>query len=267
MEQRFLRYYEMAGRRQDGQAVECPLMMNEDLYDTNDRRYAGINKITNMIWIDHVLNAGTLQKAWYLMLIHRMTGSGASYEDDHGFRNSIVPTLIPQDIYTMQDTLCEWKTPAFTSKGCQIPPFPKYEYMCAKNRGLTWIAREAYPLINELWIFLLTGRKTHGEVLDFLVEYNAKRGWKKFWFQYALFVSDLSDYWPKWIDPDSPVHLGSGSLKLVKKMDGKPNEVMDRLVSATGSNYKNIEHTLCDFGKYLKNEGYGRTTSSYVGII
>jgi hypothetical protein len=67
---------------------------------------------------------------FYLFMIHRVTGSGASFSYDHGFRNSILADMAMNAdnmIHMRNYVLSEMRTgrPIFTSIGNQIPQFPK----------------------------------------------------------------------------------------------------------------------------------------------
>ena len=312
---RFLQYYYNAAILQEhgllkgassyAGLVDCPLMANERLYDTIDRQWSGISQILQDLFYrpngpysgPHPLWSSTKAKMpdptywhnttvshnWhdeariFLMIVHRMTGSGASYVANHGYHNSVIPYLInsirrPISCLTdMSYALTLHRGPMFTSKACQIPAFPKFTGVDLQgmSRGQYWLSTYGKDLAEHIAMELFNGITTHRALLESMIEFNHNNGHKKFWFQYSLIAADISDYIGV-IDPASPVHYGTASKNMLKAM-AKPgqslDEVMQILVDVTGAYPKNLEHVLCDFSKYLKGEGYGRKPSKHVGIV
>ena len=308
---RFLSYYYNAAILQEygllkgastyAGLVACPLMSNERLYDTIDRRWSGISQILQDLFYrpngpysgphplwnstkakipdpQYWLNTTTTHnwseeaKIW-IMIVHRMTGSGASYVANHGYHNSVIPSLISgiQTLQDMSQSLRLHRGSMFTSKACQIPAFPKFTgvNLQGMSRGQYWLCTYGVDLAHHIFAGLFNGIDSHRDLLDHMIEFNVNNGHKKFWFQYSLIAADISDYLG-WIDPASPVHYGTASKNMLKAM-AKPGQsldnVMQSLVDVTGAYPKNLEHVLCDFSKYLKNEGWGRKTSPHVGIV
>ena len=313
---RFLSYYYNAAILQEygllkgastyAGLVSCPLMANERLYDTIDRRWSGISQLLQDLfyrpdgpysgphplwnstkakipdpqyWLNTTTshNLSPEAKIW-LMIVHRMTGSGASYVANHGYHNSVIPSLLaairrPMTCFSdMSYALTLHRGPMFTSKACQIPAFPKFTGVDLQgmSRGQYWLAHYGVDLANHIWYELYQGVDTHKALLQSMIDFNVNNGHKKFWFQYSLIAADVSDYLDGFIDPASPVHYGTASKKMLQMM-AKPgqslDDVMQSLVDITGAYPKNLEHVLCDFSKYLKGEGYGRKPSKHDGIV
>jgi len=141
------------------------LMDNVPIYDVTDRQYAGINDVLQDLWfaddpvgnpkaklrtqwpaqptdranpnltyLEQLKSYRSLKQRWgdnwrvwlYVWMVHRITGSGASYVDDHGYRNSIIPELAQfNTVSEMADFIHSYTSPLYTSGGCQIPGFPK----------------------------------------------------------------------------------------------------------------------------------------------
>ena len=92
----------------------------------------------------------------YMMMIHRLTGSGASYKPStHGYHNSILPWLKDCfDCYDVNTIVEGWKTTMYTSGASQIPGFPKletYKNPTAKGQGNNFIIHYLYEWMNEFW--------------------------------------------------------------------------------------------------------------------
>ena len=104
---------------------------------------------------------------------------------------------------------------------------------------------------------------THREVMDFACQFNKRRKFNQFAFQYALFAADCSDYLPDVVDPESLVHYGTNSVKALKLMtEGGKSRWFDDTAKKIRTEfnqrygillkYKGIENSLCDYMKYLK---------------
>ena len=128
-------------------AVNDPLMQNNEIYDCVNRRYAGFsnvpqdlfhrtdtpkfNKLTqshqNLI-AAYQTGDWQLRDFFYALMVHRITGSGASFNVDHGYRNSIVKHFGTCNhmghMQDMIDSASRRGVPLFTSIGNQ-PPAPK----------------------------------------------------------------------------------------------------------------------------------------------
>ena len=125
----FVAYYRKAERLQDqcvlGDAAYTDVGVDDDLmtqvyiYDVVNRQFADINNVVQDVWngskttkVEQAIrkngdayysvlaefsakrNIWTRLEYMYAFLVHRITGSAASYVEDHGYRNSIVLSLI-----------------------------------------------------------------------------------------------------------------------------------------------------------------------------
>ena len=296
---------------------------NIDIYDVTDRQYAGINDVIQDLWFadDPVGNPKSLlrqnwpaqpidrappisyveqlksyrglrqqwdRKTWlYVWLVHRITGSGASYVQYHGYKNSIIPELAQlTNIPAMERFIFGYTGGFYTSGGCQIPGFPKlanqhllphkYNYSSLPNKAqgklfLCQVAGQLVDLIETNFKLIEEGKKkrmTHRELMDMCSDFNASLNFNRFNFQYALFAADVSDYLPNLVDPDSLFHYGTNSVKALKLMTPKgPGKLVQRFdhtakrikttfkqIYNIDLKYKGIENSLCDYEKYLKSQ-------------
>ena len=176
-------YYPKAGWLQDNvnwgpldyegpeanEIINDPLMQKIDIYDCKTRNAAGFSNVLQDLrfgsktpkwrWQKEErrkISASNDEISWpivtwlYVMMCHRITGSGASFENDHGYRNNIIQYWGKhRDIKDMAEDLVETKAsgkPLFTSIGNQ-PPAPKkgtsnVDFM-VKEHNLNIITRPA----------------------------------------------------------------------------------------------------------------------------
>jgi hypothetical protein len=186
-------------------------------------------------------------------MCHRITGSGASFENDHGYRNNIVQHWGKhRDVQDMSEDLVQTKAsgkPLFTSIGNQ-PPAPK-----KGTSNVDFMVKELPDLMNRFTDFFLKEKRGHKEIVDFLNTHNAANGHRKFNFQYAAFSMDCSDYFPEHGDVDSHTYLGNNAVRCMKKLSGgwKADNFMDLLRERTGGKPKDLEDVMCDFVRFGQN--------------
>ena len=253
--------------------VNDSLMQSIDIYDCYTRNAAGFSNVLQDLrhgsntpkrhhhdesrrrLVDSYNTGGWDIKTWfYVYLCHRMTGSGASFTSDHGYRNNIVQhwgTL--ESIEEMQESLKSTKaagTALFTSIGNQ-PPAPRkgvsnVDFMC-----------DELPLLLDRCVdWLHSGsKKTHKQVVDFLNEYNTEQGHRRFNFAYAAFSYDLGDYHKDLVDDMSHGYFGNNSLRSMKMMSSgyTTDEFMDVLCERMGGAPRDNEDVLCDFVRFGQN--------------
>ena len=189
----------------------------------------------------------------YTFMCHRITGSGASFEDDHGYRNSVIQYWSKcRDLQDMKEDLLEnkaKKVPMFTSIGNQ-PPAPK-----KGTTNVDFMINELPTLIDEFGDWLVKQKRGHKEIVDFLNQHNAKMGHRKFNFQYAAFSMDCSDYYPEYCDVDSHTYLGNNAIRCMQMMckGYKADDFMDMLSERTGGRAKDLEDVMCDFVRFGQN--------------
>ena len=99
------------------------------------------------------------------------------------------------------------------------------------------------------------------KIVDWMNGYNAAHKFNRFGFQYSLFVADLSDYYDV-VDGDSKVYYGTAARytldllaekkKGIKTLD-RHDALCELIQEATGAKPKWVEHTLCDYKKFIYN--------------
>ena len=306
----FIAYYRKAEILQDkcvlGNAaytdvgIEDNLMEQVYIYDVVNRQFADINNVVQDVWngsktskVEQAIRKNgdtyysilaefsTKRNVWtrleymYAFLVHRITGSAASYVEDHGYRNSVVAREFWKcdTIDQMIEVVRNYDQPMYTSKGCQIPGFPKLTRTDLITSSYTYTAPGKMYLCEVAPILLknLDQRLTALEadqrkvsirpIVDAMNQFNSSRKFNRFAFQYSLFVADLSDYYDV-VDGDSKVYYGTAArytldLLAKKKRGMKTLERHDALCEliqeATGAKPKWVEHTLCDYKKFIYN--------------
>jgi hypothetical protein len=159
--------------------INDPLMQQIDIYDCYTRNAAGFSNVLQDLKFmtdtpkkhHHDANRRRIvesydtkswdMKTWfYVYMCHRVTGSGASFTRDHGYRNNAVQHWGNlRDISDMKEQMIQTKEsgkPLFTSIGNQ-PPSPRKGVTC-----LDFMANELEPLLDKLIDWLSQGtKKTH----------------------------------------------------------------------------------------------------------
>ena len=252
--------------------INDPLLQKIDIYDCKTRNAAGFSNVLQDLRFGSKTPKWRWQKedrrkisasnddiSWsietwlYVFLCHRITGSGASFENDHGYRNNIIQHWSKhRDIKDMAEDLVETKASGkamFTSIGNQ-PPAPKKGVS-----NVDFMTKELPTVINKFTDFLLLKRRGHKEIVDHLNEHNKKAGHRKFNFQYAAFSMDCSDYFPENADVDSHTYLGNNAVRCMKKLSKgwKDDDFMDLLREKTGGKPKDLEDVMCDFVRFGQN--------------
>ena len=254
------------------EAVNDSLMQSIDIYDCYTRNAAGFSNVIQDLWFGSktpkrrwhdenrkAINAGNDSIDWdlktwmYVMLCHRITGSGASFENDHGYRNNIIQYWGKhRDIQDMADDLVATKASGkalFTSIGNQ-PPAPKKGVS-----NVDFMANELPDLISKYIDWLMISKRGHKDVVDFLNGYNQEVGHRKFNFVYAAFSMDCSDYFPQYVDEESHTYLGNNAVRCMARLSSgwKSDDFMDILIDKTGGRAKDLEDVMCDFVRFGQN--------------
>ena len=295
----FVKYYGMAKKVQNDCNLggkpylgSCgdDLIENITIYDTVERKHAGFQNMLQDLWFgtsapkyykwpkEHQdrnktydgLHDRITRREWlFLFLVHRITGSGASFEADHGYRNSIIPEMMKHPNQTaggMQTFIRFHEGTMYTSIGNQIPAFPK-PTMGYKTGGKLYFGQFALPLVDDTWEFIDniidSGRKANiREIVDFMCEWNRERGMKRFHFQYTAIAADLADYYPDLVDETSHMYYGKNAqeaMDLFAEKVGKFSKskyydlVMEASQEATGGHPKDLEDVMCDYIRYVEN--------------
>ena len=260
--------------------INDPLLQKIDIYDCYTRNAAGFQNVLQDLkfgsktpksrWHNDFrksINAGNDDITWglstwlYVFMCHRITGSGASFENDHGYRNNCIQYWGTQygklGINEMCQDLIDEKAkgPIFTSIGNQ-PPAPK-----KGTSNVDFMTKELPQLIYGFTDWLLYEKidgkemKTHTQIVDYLNHHNALMGHRKFNFQYSAFSMDCSDYYPTAVDVDSHCYLGNNAVRCMQKMSSgsSSDEFMDLLRERTGGKPKDLEDVMCDFIRFGQN--------------
>jgi len=270
--------------------VDDPLQHHITIYDTVDREFAGFSNAIQQIWygsnnpkkwqVDSRFDGYNLHAMdwFYLFMIHRVTGSGASFSYDHGFRNSILSDMALKTdnmIHMRNYVLSEMKTgrPIFTSIGNQIPQFPKpnAEY----PRGSQLYISEYMPhLVKDFYTHLSYNPLTMSirDGVDWINEWHKSQGLKCFHFVMTAFVMDVAQYFPTLIDPWSQVNYGSNAIKalnLLFKNEGyKQKDFLDAAMEIICNEFRSpydprdhernlgkglsLEDVACDYVRYVE---------------
>lgn len=219
--------------------VGDPLMEAIPIYNTVQRRYAGFSNVLEQLWYGSmapkiVANQKrgfiTSQRAWqgrikhhldawlYITLAHRITGSGASFEWDHGWRNNRISEMAlvgAGNVYTMANWLADYDGPIFTSIGNQIPPFPK----CGGREYLRTIAPELVKL-TAVWLrehLRITGKPAPIKTaVDAILALHTSLDCKRFKFVLTAWVMDMAEYLPKLVDPRSDCYHGKNAIEAME---------------------------------------------------
>ena len=252
--------------------IKDPLMQNIEIYDCFTRNAAGFSNVLQDLWFKHNTpkwhhmspnrqriiqtydtSSWDLATWLWIFMVHRNTGSGASFQDDHGYRNNIVQEMGQfYDFIQMKRHLkSAWESgrALFTSIGNQ-PPAPKKGVS-----NIEFLLNEAPGLCCDLADWLEKKQRGHKDVVDFLNTFNRNNGHRRFNFQYAALSMDISDYFPDLVDADSHTYLGNNAKRCGKMMftGFSDDAMMDEVIDATGGKAKDLEDVLCDFVRFGQN--------------
>ena len=264
------------------------LIENVTIYDTVERKHAGFQNMIQDLWFaDHApkyykwnedhkkrnksyrgLHEVWTRREWlFVFLTHRITGSGASFEVDHGYRNTILPELAKlEKVEDMVEWIRNYDGVMYTSIGNQIPAFPKPRDQY-KTGGKVYFGEYALQLVDDVWDFVdsinSTGRKALiREIVDFMCQWNRERGMKAFHFQYTATAADLADYYIDIVDEGSHMYYGKNAqeaMDLFATKTGRINKaqfydvVMEEAKTHTGGFPKDLEDVMCDYIRYVEN--------------
>lgn len=197
------------------------------IYDTVRRRYAGFSNVLEQLrygaeapkyqrnaerGIAYPRFEGSEADWLYLCLVHRVTGSGASFEHDHGWRNTIVPQLAAEPRRRWETLLFKHPGPCFTSIGNQIPPFsPKTTE--ARTAGQEYLAVIGPKLVQATLACLRHQPRPRGikSAVDEVLRIQRHLGCKQFKFVLTAWVMDLAEYLPHLVDPNSDCYHGKNA--------------------------------------------------------
>lgn len=297
----FLNYFKLAHTQQaitnlgtgdfEG-SVSDDLMCKVQLYDVVERKYAGFGQILCDVFYGHHtdhpywekirLGKATEERAYvtqrcnllrerfdlaewaYLFLVHRVCGSAINYAKvPSGYHNTVLPEFGEcKTIEDMVEVIGNYDKPKFTSVGYQFPQFPK-PIDGFRLGGDFYLHSYAPQLARDFSSWLVKGpRKTFRQMGEYALNWNTEHGLKRYKFQYAAWVADFADYFPEYVELESPFYYGTNAIECIQYL-AKPvgrmkkevflDEVMAEIYAETGSYPFNAEDVACDFIRYVEN--------------
>jgi hypothetical protein len=267
----FIEYYRRAlelQRRNLGLTftpVNDDLMNAVSIYDTVNRRYAGFSKVLEDLHYGpepikyrqaRSKKAYTFTHAqWqYIHLVHRITGSGASFEKDHGYRNTIVfevaDAMEQGGIDLAKEVVLKWDRESkamFTSIGNQIPPFNKPTPPFTRG-GIEYLVNYAPRIAHDYASWLVDQARAGNrigirEAVDYVLDLQSSLGLKRYAFVLTAFVMDSAEYFPYLVDPSSHCYYGKNcqeSLELIGEIDGRKEDGYDLIMDSLCSDCESI---------------------------
>lgn len=222
------------------------LQDNVTIYDTVNRRYAGFSNVLEQLWYGEwapkyfktqrlLAERGFTTKAvgkdmslkewYYICLVHRVTGSGASFMADHGWRNTIVPYMAQSmhecGLKQALKTLRDWYAvgPIFTSLGNQIPSFNKPSSDKWRTGGIEYLHDLAPRLVSHMVDWLEARLRRTGvacpiqEAVEETLNWQVSQGWRRFKFVLTAWIMDIAEYSPHLVDPNSDCFHGKNAIE------------------------------------------------------
>jgi hypothetical protein len=297
----FLGYFQKAKTQQElcnlgvvphsQSGVGDALMCEVELYDVVERKYAGFGQILNDVYYgwseDHPywakMEAGfhskerkTVAKPWtgrrkvfkledwaYVFLVHRITGSAINYSRiPSGYFNTVLPALYQANgIDEMVEVIRTYKQTKFTSIGYQYPQFPKAPEGY-RIGGDYYLCELAPKLAREFSEWLVKGkRKTFREMGEWALNWNTEHGLKRYRFQYAAWVADFGDFFPEFVERESPFYYGTNAVECISylatptqrmKKEEFLDAVMVKIMEDTGAFPYNAEDVCCDYIRWAR---------------
>ena len=271
------------------------LMENVELYDVVERKYAGFSQIINDCFYGWTcmhpywdrMQAGlatpqrelvaknwtnksfSLEEWLFLFILHRVTGSAINYgTKPSGYHNTLLFKLHKasniEDMKKIIKAEGKMGKPFYTSIGYQFPAFPKPPAESTYAKGGDYFLCEYVPeLANNLASFLMIGdKKDLREVGQFMLDWNLQHGLRQYKFQYAAVVADIADWFPQYVNRETPFYYGSNAVECISylanplqkmKKEDFLDEVMNHIYTDTGSLPYNAEDVCCDYIRWVEN--------------
>lgn len=289
-----LAYWHRAEKLQKANLAGKKVSTGDDLqdsipiYDTTRRRYAGFSNVLEQLFYgaeapkfeanyrrgyDYAKFRGSHEEWMYLCLVHRITGSGASFEKDHGFRNTIVPQLAAMPARERAGFVRTFSgRPIFTSIGNQIPAFmPKTDETSHKG-GHEYLGVIAPKLVKQTYDWLVWRLKTTTDpcpikvAVDQALFFQAELGQRRFVFALTAWAMDIAEYLPHLVNPASDCYHGKNAVEAMhlcfdkKKGSIKnPQDFLDAgtrlFADVTGTHPMDVEDAApgCDLIRWSEN--------------
>ena len=252
--------------------INDDLIWNVPIYDIVNRRYAAFSSLTEAIWrkdkdpkgngkyflkLGDKLNDKDFIKLCYLF---RLCGSGINYKPKrknespfgtHGFGNFWVVNELRDGSHNCLDWLESMPESIFCDvKGYLLPMI--------KGGLYKFIQYKSMELVDYLIDYMLNNDiKGIKNVVDYGNEWLRDRGFKRQNFVLTAFAMDMAEYFPKLVDRDSNVYVGSNAKKCLKMIlpNMKHDDALKALCDMTGNYSKpyDMEDVACDFIRYIDN--------------
>jgi len=261
------------GKHWTAKDVNDDLVWNVPIYDVVNRRYAAFSSLLEAIvkgeydvkgngkYFKHCYSNISKEDFIYLCYMFRLCGSGINYKPKkvdqqepfgtHGFGNFWIVGDLQNNKFTKE----EWKRSMPESKFCDVKG---YLLPMIKGGLYNFIQNDVDQLISYLIKYLFTGEiKGIKQVVDYGNEYLRSKGFKRQNFVLTAFAMDMAEYFPKLVDQDSNVYVGSNAKKCLKLIlpNMKHDDALKMLCQKTGGNSKpyDMEDVACDFIRYIEN--------------
>lgn len=248
--------------------VNDDLVWNIPIYDVVNRRYAAFSSLLEAIVEKENDPKGNgiyfkdldLDKDSFIFLsyLFRLCGSGINYIPKqnepwgtHGFGNFFVIDLLRDGITDPK----YWIYGVPDKKFCDVKG---YLLPMIKGGLKNFIEKESYYFINYLIDYINNGNiKGITDVVDEGNSWLSTNGYRRQNFVLTAFAMDLAEYFPRLVDQDSDVYIGSNASKCLKMILPKmnKNKALRYLCEITGGYSKpyDMEDVACDFIRYIEN--------------
>jgi hypothetical protein len=301
----FLKYYEKAQLLQTANLVhpdffekrpKCddPLMDSVTIYDTINRKFAGFSKVLedihgvrvrkDLIRLQDYTNVMSTLEFHFLHLLHRFTGSGASFQPrylpdgtlnpkEHGYCNNVVGRIA--DVMAMdsfegaRETIVRCTDPMVSSTGNQPPSLKNGDPSRYRLAMQYYFDNFAQEFVSD-YLYHITSKQIETtkpvgikEAVDFCLDWHSARNFKRWHFVLTAFVMDTAEYYPELVDPKSHCYYGANCVKGFdlaferEKSDPKNKaEWYEKCMAYTcdvinGRPY-DVEDCYCDYIRYIK---------------
>lgn len=220
----------------------------------------------------------------YIMLLHRVTGSGINYKKSvNGYHNSLLMKL--DGVRTINDikevVIAHENETFYTSSGYQFPKFPKVpivessgfigtpDYIKGgklyKRAGDYFLVEYAPRLIQDLVTYLVIGEpKQLKDVIDFMTNWNVENKLSRYHFQYAIFAADIADWFPEYVVRESMFYYGPNAKQCMnylatpesgsKASDEFYDAVCEQIFKDTNEVPYDAEDIACNFIRWMEND-------------
>lgn len=278
MLEEFISYYGKAKKMQElkfeGKTwnesdVNDDLVWNIPIYDVVNRKYAAFSSLLEAVKKqenDPKNNGIYFEKSKlifdsdFVMLCYlfRLCGSGINYKPkqdlpfgSHGFGNFWIVDLLTKGIITQEEWIDNIPDKGFCDvKGYLLPMI--------KGGLNNFIKKESIDFVNFLFTFVIKGDQVGIKtIVDAGNKYLMDRGYKRQNFVLTAFAMDMAEYYPRLVDSNSDVYVGSNAKKCLDKILPKMNKdkALRYLCDLTGNVSKpyDMEDVACDFIRYIDN--------------